>query len=70
MGAGLEDKLAALELEAHVRLDGRVSNGRAGTLRPPAAMDDMLYGSSDSFSRGKEQFGGKSRVSGRNNCQF
>ena len=31
-----------------------VSNGgRAGTVRPPAAMDDMLYGSSDSVSRGQ-----------------
>ena len=48
-GLNIEEKLAALELE---RLEGRVSNGRSGIIRPPAAMDDMLYGSNDSVSRG------------------
>ncbi|XP_023332730.1 CLIP-associating protein 2 isoform X2 [Eurytemora carolleeae] len=47
-GLNIEEKLAALELE---RLEGRVSNGRSGIIRPPAAMDDMLYGSNDSTSR-------------------
>jgi len=51
-GLNIEEKLAALELEGHMRLEGRVSNGRGGVVRPPAAMDDMLYGSSDSVSRG------------------
>jgi hypothetical protein len=32
----------------------RVSNGRGSLMRPPAAMDDMLYGSNDSVNRGKQ----------------
>lgn len=35
---GLEEKLASLEI------GDRVSNGRSSGTRPPAAMDDMLYG--------------------------
>jgi CLIP-associating protein 1/2 len=63
-GMNIEEKLAALELD---RLEGgRVSNGRSGIIRPPAAMDDMLYGSNDSVSRGesKEKDGkeGKSMI--------
>jgi len=59
-GLCLEEKLAALELEGHMRV---VSNGgRAGTVRPPAAMDDMLYGSSDSVSRASTEKEGKSTI--------
>jgi len=51
LGMNIEEKLAALELEGHMRLEGRTSTGRSGSIRPPAAMDDMLYGMSDSVSR-------------------
>ena len=62
LGLGIDEKLAALELESHLRSmsggSGRIggSGGRAGVVRPPAAMDDMLYGSSDAASRGKHVF--------------
>jgi len=47
--SGLEEKLAALDLLGEA---SRVSNGRGSVMRPPAAMDDMLYGSNDSVNRG------------------
>ena len=46
--AGLEDKLALLELG--LEPGGRVANGRG---RGPQAMDDMLYGSGDVSNAGK-----------------
>ena len=46
--AGLEDKLALLELG--LEPGGRVANGRG---RGPQAMDDMLYGSGDLSNAGK-----------------
>jgi len=57
--AGLEDKLAMLELG--LDSGGRVANGRG---RGPQAMDDMLYGSSDISSerRSSDSEGGKSYV--------
>ena len=52
LGMGIEEKLAALELESHLRNMPRAGSARGGVVRPPAAMDDMLYGSSDSVSKG------------------
>jgi len=51
LGMGIEEKLAALELESHLRNMPRAGSARGGVVRPPAAMDDMLYGSSDSVSK-------------------
>ena len=55
---GLEEKFASLDLGEKVTSNGvRLSgtNGRlSGTTRPPAAMDDMLYGNNlENIARGR-----------------
>merc|ERR1719319_1435549 len=49
---GLEEKLMEMEIG-----ESRISNGRSSGTRPPAAMDDMLYGNkgSDNGNRGGVQ---------------
>eukprot|EP00092_Neocalanus_flemingeri_P004447 GFUD01004782.1.p1 GENE.GFUD01004782.1~~GFUD01004782.1.p1 ORF type:complete len:1502 (+),score=448.94 GFUD01004782.1:193-4698(+) len=48
--AGLEEKLAMMDIHSGLEGVGRVASGR-GT-RGPQAMDDMLYGNSDNISQG------------------
>jgi len=47
---GLEEKLAMLDIQSGLEGVGRVANGRSA--RGPQAMDDMLYGNSESINQG------------------